>query len=105
MVNIMFSDVITLLESRENIDEFGNVRKIYKERDIFARRDRVFLTESIQAMAQGFEKQYRFTISDNQDYNEEEELLYRGKKYKIINTQIKGTELEINCVLGVDNIG
>lgn len=101
----MYSEVIKLLKEVEVVDEFGDIKRTYEEREVFARKDRIYLSESLQAMAQGFQRQLRFTISDFYDYNDEEELMYKDKKYKIVNVQEKGTELEINCVLGVGENG
>ena len=100
----MYSEVITLLgDVIESIDEYGDTIKAQEQREVFARLDRIYLSESLQAMAQGFERQVRFRISDYFDYNNEEELLYEGKKFRVINTQIVGTELELNCVGGIEH--
>lgn len=99
----MFSEVVTLLSEVETIDEYGDIVKTYNEREVFARMDRVYLSETLQAMAQGLERQFRFTLSDYFDYEDEEELLYEGKKYKIINVQRIGTRLELNCTGGIEN--
>lgn len=100
----MFNEVITLLgDEKEYIDEFGDTIVEYSENEVYARVDRVYLSETLQAMAQGITRQLRFRIADYYDYNNEEFLIYQNKKYKIINTQEIGLELEINCIGGVEN--
>lgn len=100
----MYSEVITLLgDVTETIDDYGDIVTTQSEREVFARLDRIYLKEALQGMAQGFERQVRFRISDYFDYNNEEELLYEGKKFRVINTQRVGTELELNCVGGIEH--
>lgn len=100
----MYSEVITLLgDVTETIDDYGDIVTTQSEREVFGRLDRIYLKEALQGMAQGFERQARFRMSDYYDYENEEELLYEGKKYRIVNTQRIGTELELNCIGGVEH--
>lgn len=100
----MYSDVVTLLgDVKETINEYGDTVKVQEEREVLARLDRVYLKEALQGMAQGFERQTRFRLSDYYDYNNEEELIYENKRWKIANTQRIGTELELNCIGGVEH--
>lgn len=100
----MFNEVITLLgDKTELIDEYGDLVTTYKETDVFGRMDRVYLSETLQAMAQGIERQYRFRLTDYYDYDNQELLVYEGNRYRIINTQRIGKELEINCIGGVED--
>lgn len=100
----MYTDTIILLgDTIEEIDEYGDIRKVQTQREVFARLDRIYFTEALQAMSQGFERQARFRLSDYYDYENEEELLYEGKRWKIVNVQRIGTELELNCTGGVEH--
>lgn len=100
----MYSDVVTLLgDVKETINEYGDTVVEQEEREVFVRLDRVYLKEALQGMSQGFERQTRFRLSDYYDYNNEEELIYEEKRFKIINTQRIGNELEINCIGGVEH--
>ncbi len=96
----MFSEVVTLLKEIESIDAYGDTVRSYEEKEIFARVDRIYLGETIIGMSHGLKPEYRFTITDYLDYDEQKEVMYNGKKYKIINVQRKGIELEINCIGG-----
>lgn len=98
----MFTEIITLLKKVETIDEYGDTKITYEEREVFGRLDRVYFSEALQAMSQGFENQFRFTLSDYYDYQKEEELIFDDEKYRIINTQRKGTSIELNCIKGID---
>lgn len=97
----MFTEVITLLKEIETTDDYGDIVRTYSEREIFARLDRVYLREAIEGEVKGLKPEKRFRIADYYDYDDEEELVFDGKKYNIINTQRIGTELEINCTGGV----
>lgn len=98
----MFTENITLLKKVKTIDEYGDTKITYEEREVFGRLDRVYLSEALQAMSKGFENQFRFTLSDYYDYQKEEELIFDDEKYRIINTQRKGTSIELNCIKGID---
>ncbi|MFM1542293.1 phage head closure protein [Helcococcus ovis] len=100
----MYTEVITLISKKEEeIDKYGDTVVKEVRRDVFGRLDRIYLSETLQAMSQGFERQVRFRLSDYYDYDNEEELEYEGKRWKVINTQRIGTELEINCTGGVEH--
>lgn len=100
----MYSEIIILLgNKKETIDKYGDTIQHQEQKEVFARMDRIYLNETLQAMSEGFERQLRFRISDYYDYNNEEELLYEGKKWKIVNTQRIGNEIELNCVGGLEH--
>lgn len=100
----MYSDVILLLgDKKETIDEYGDTVLEQEKREVLARLDRMYFTESLQAMAQGFERQARFRLSDYYDYEDEEELIYQGKRWRIVNSQRLGNEIELNCVGGIEH--
>lgn len=100
----MFSELVTLLGAEsESIDEYGDIVRKREEKKVFVRLDRIFFSEALQAMSQGFTRQVRFRLSDYYDYNGEEALLYEGKLWKIVNTQRIGKEIEINCIGGVEH--
>ena len=98
----MFTEIITLLKKVKTIDEYGDTKITYEKKEVFGRLDRVYFFEALQAMSQGFENQFRFTLSDYYDYQKEEELIFDDEKYRIINTQRKGTSIELNCIKGID---
>ena len=95
----MFTEIITLLKKVKTINEYGDTKITYEKKEVFGRLDRVYFSEALQAMSQGFENQFRFTLSD---YQKEEELIFDDEKYRIINTQRKGTSIELNCIKGID---
>ena len=99
----MFSEVIVFLKEEPGIDEYGDLTTVTTERKVFARKDRVYLSQKIEASSKGQEVQLRFTLSDYLDYQGEKELLYKGKKYQIMTGDTKSRELEILCYGGTDN--
>lgn len=97
----MFSEILTLLNVTETVDEYGDRIKIKQGRDVFARMDRIYLSEAIQGQAAGFKPELRFTISDYLDYDGEQEAVYQGRLYHVLNTMRKGIEMEIVLYGGV----
>lgn len=100
----MYSELITLVKVTETVDDYGDMVKTKTGRDVFARLDRVYLSEAIQGQAEGFKPENRFTLSDYLDYQDEQEVIYDGKRYKVLSTMRKGIELEV-VVYGGVNIG
>ena len=100
----MYSEILTLLKATETVDEYGDMVKAKTSREVYARLDRVYLSEAIQGQAQGFKPEHRFTLSDYYDYDGEQEVIYDGKLYKVPSTMRKGIEVEL-VVYGGVNIG
>ncbi len=99
----MFSELITFVDKDYITDDYGDRVEQRNECEVFGRMDRVYLSEAIQGEAAGLKPEYRFTLSDYYDYNNEEYAVYDGKEYRILNTQRKGTRLEINLIGDVEN--
>lgn len=100
----MYSEIITLLKVTETVDDYGDMVKTKIPKEVFARLDRVYLTEAIQGQAQGFKPEHRFTLSDYYDYDGEQEVIYDGKLYSVLSTMRKGIEVEL-VVYGGVNVG
>lgn len=99
----MYSEVITLLKSTETLNEYGDTTVSEERREVFGRLDRIYFSESLEAMAQGFKRQIRIRLADYYDYEDEELIEYKGKRWQIANVQIIGKELELNCIGGIDH--
>ena len=99
----MFLEVLTLLKEKQVINEHGDPKKTYDVRKVFARKDRAYISQKIEAGAKGQEIQLRFTLSDYLDYEGEKELLYGGKKYQVMTGDSKSRELEIMCYGGIEH--
>ena len=99
----MFSKIIKLLKTKETINEYGDVEIVRDSKEVLGRIDRIYFSESLEAMAQGFERQIRIRLADYYDYEDEEYLEYNGKVWQIANVQIIGKEVELNCVGGIDH--
>lgn len=98
----MFNEILTLLKVTETVDDYGDRIKIKTGRDVFARMDRVYLSEAIQGQATGFKPELRFTLADYYDYDNEPEAVYENRLYRVLNTMRKGIELELVLYGGID---
>lgn len=53
--------------------------------------------EVYQAMAVGVNASIVFVLAIAEDYNDEKELLYKGKRYRVIRTYVADDGIELTC--------
>jgi len=53
--------------------------------------------EVYQAMAVGVNASIVFVLSLAEDYNDEKECLYKGKRYRVIRTYVADDGIELTC--------
>lgn len=88
---------IYLLTINHTGNEMGDPIEVIVERKVFAEKMSIRQTEFYQAAANGFKPQLAFKVWLD-EYNDESDLLYKGKKYSIMRTFSKdGKELELIC--------
>lgn len=97
-------NVIYLVSYTEGaqLDEYGD--KVYTEvrRKVYARAKSITQTEFYQAQTVGQKPQIKFILATERDYQDEEELIYEGVRYKVQRTYInERDEVEITCYGGV----
>lgn len=104
----MYDEIIGLrtYEKTDDVNEYGdNILKPIT-REIFAQLISIGTKEFYQAQTVGIKPEIKFLISDYLDYQDEEEVVYNDKIYKVLRTYRKTTdELEITCYGGVRNVG
>jgi SPP1 family predicted phage head-tail adaptor len=92
----MYNDVITLLTITETVNEIGDTIPSEARKDVFAEVRSIGMKETYEAMSVGLKPEMTFVIADYYDYEDQEDIEYNGKRYKVLRTYRKGTnELEI----------
>lgn len=104
----MYNDVIKLVAEIKSVDEYGDIKTIETEREVFAQLLSISQSEFYQAQAVGIKPELKFVIADYLDYNNEQIIRYKGftnneETYSVIRTYRKGNQLEIVVKRGVDN--
>lgn len=97
----MYNEVIYLSAKKSQINNVGN--RIQTEERVLrlAKIKSIGQSEFYQAQAQGLKPEIKFVLADYLDYNNQEEVIYNGFRYKILRTFRTGSELEIVCYGGI----
>ena len=97
----MYNEVIYLSAKKSQINNVGN--RIQTEERVLrlAKIKSIRQSEFYQAQAQGLKPEIKFVLADYLDYNNQEEVIYNGFRYKILRTFRTGSELEIVCYGGI----
>lgn len=91
------SDIISLIETLTEQDEFGVWQKRYTSRQVFCQVESVSQREFYEAGRNGLNPALKFTLFFG-DYNNEPTLIYKGMTYAIYRTyQRKDDLLELYC--------
>ncbi len=100
----MYDYPIKFIKELESTNIPGQGRKKNKaEREVNAKLLNVGMKEFYQAQATGLQPELKFEIADYLDYQNEKEVVYEGRTYKIMRTYRKGRRLEITVYGGVNN--
>ncbi len=100
----MFNSVITLIKTIPNgsVDEYGDPVDAEERRDLFCAILSIGQSEFYQAQTIGVKPQIKAVISDYLDYQDEQEAVVEGIRYKVLRTYRKmSNELEITLYGGV----
>lgn len=81
------SEVITLLSTVKQQDDYGVWRETEVGHDVFCQVDSVTRAEFFEGGRNGLNPEFRMTMFFG-DYNDEKTLVYRGKAYSIYRTYI-----------------
>ena len=97
----MFNEVIYLSTKNSQINNVGD--RIQTEERVLrlAKIKSIGQSEFYQAQAQGLKPEIKFVLADYLDYNNQDEVIYNGFRYKILRTFRTGSELEIVCYGGI----
>lgn len=93
----MYTDVVTFLVITETVNGIGDTVESITRREVFARKQSVYMSETYKALAIGLEAKLTFVLADPYDYESEEYLEHEGTRYRIFRTfqNQKTGELEI----------
>ena len=86
------STVIQLVAERVVPDEYGVMQSIRTSRDVFAQVDTVTRAEFFEGGRNGLNPEYVFRVFFG-DYEDERELVYKGKNYGIYRVYQARTDL------------
>ena len=93
---MLFSDVVYLQTTTTTKNKLGDKITKPSERMVFANKKSIKQSEFYQAQASGFKPELTFEIHIS-EYNDESELRYIEKTYRIIRTYENGETLELTC--------
>ncbi len=105
----MRSEVIFFMDMVPSEERDANGDPVTREQIsemVYAEIKSIGQSEFYQAQTADKKPQFKFKITDYQDYQGQKYLLYKDVKYKILRTyQTSSNELEITCYGGVRNAG
>lgn len=97
----MYNDVIYLLSKKRTINNVGDQVETTEKQMRFAGVKSIGQSEFYQAQAHGLKPEIKFVLADYLDYNNQDEIIYHGFRYKVLRTYRTGKELEIVCYAGI----
>ena len=97
----MYNDVIYLVTKTSTKNEVGDQIEKAVETMRFAKLKSIGQSEFYQAQALGLKPEIKFVLPDYLDYENQEEVIYNGFRYKVLRTFRTGNEIEIVCYGGV----
>lgn len=104
----MYNEVITLVEKRKSVNEFGDLIAEEVCRDVFAELKSIGQSEFYQAAGVGLKPEIKFVLPDYMEWFGEETVRYQAYnqhepiEYKVIRTYRSGNTLEMVLARGVD---
>lgn len=94
---MLWSDVAKLITYTETIDDIGDTILVPEEREVFVNKKSIRQNEYYQALSTGLKPELMLEIKSI-EYEDEEDLKFNNKNYKIIRTYSKNGEVtELIC--------
>jgi SPP1 family predicted phage head-tail adaptor len=94
---MMWRDIISLVSESEIENELGDIITIDTPKQVFANKKSVRQNEFYQAQAAGLKPELMFEIR-YMDYEEEKNIIFNNKPYRVIRTYTKNEEtIELIC--------
>lgn len=97
----MYNEVIYFLTTQSTTNEVGDPIETQEKAMRFAKVKSIGQSEFYQAQAQGLKPEIKFVLADYLDYDNQEEVIYNGFRYKVLRTFRTGNEIEIVCYGGI----
>lgn len=97
----MYNDIIYLQRVKRTTNEVGDQIETPERLIRFAKIKSIGQSEFYQAQAQGLKPEIKFVLADYLDYDNQEEVIHNGFRYKVLRTFRNGNEIEIVCHGGI----
>lgn len=94
---MQYTEILYLISKIENQDEIGNIVYLESQRKVYAKKNIVGSKEFYNAVAVGITPTAELQIKGS-NYNNEEEVIYKDKRFSIIRVIPKGYDIVL--VLG-----
>lgn len=91
----MQNDVIKLIGKSFAVDEYGDSVANESIHEVFAEVKSVGMREKYEALQAGLNPEFTFVLADYLEYDDEPEIEYQGKRYRMIRTYRNGQTIEI----------
>lgn len=103
----MYNEVLYLVsyEPSENVDEYGDVVLTEKRTRRFTKIKSVSQSEFYQAQTAGLKPEFKIELADYLDYDGQEEVIYKDKRYKVLRTyRTDANSIELTLYGGVRDV-
>ncbi len=91
----MQNDVISLVSKTYMLDAYGDTVITRVPREVFAEVRSIGMKEKYEALQAGLNPEYTFVLADYYEYEDEDEVIYQNKPYRVIRTYRSGQTIEI----------
>lgn len=98
------NDIITLIATTTNQDEYGDPVVSQTRREVFCDVASIGQKEFYQAQAVGLQPEVKFVLADHLDYEGEELVEHGGQLLRVLRTYRAGRSLEIVCYREVNPV-
>lgn len=84
----MENEVIQLISRSFTVNSIGDSIVTETSRDVFAHVQSVGFKRKMEALTAGLKLEYKFTLADDKEYQNEEVLIYNGDRFNIVSVYI-----------------
>lgn len=91
----MCNDVIKLVAKTYTLDAYGDVSASKTPREVFAEVRSIGMKEKYEALQAGLNPELTFVLADYYEYDDEDEVVYNDKTYRVIRTYRNGQTIEL----------
>lgn len=90
------NEIITLVSRSYAVNSIGDSIATETERNVYAKVQSVGLKRKIEAMNAGLKLEYKFTLADELEYQNEEVIVYKNVRYNVVSVFVTDThEIEL----------
>ena len=98
----MYNEVIYLLSTKYTTNVVGDSIEVSETSMRLAKLKSIGQKEFYQAQANGLKPEIKFVLPDYLDYDNQEEVIHNGFRYKVLRTfKNEDNEIEITCHEGI----